>query len=72
MGNVPWTVHGHGAHSESLAMTYDNILFQSTLDLYKNVPFLLEIMSVHLTKCRCDVIGITCKKDVYFDVHIQW
>ena len=30
---VPWTVRGRGAHSESLAMTFDKILFQSTLDL---------------------------------------
>ena len=38
MGNkmkmqVPWTVCGRGVHSESLAMTFDKILFQNTLDL---------------------------------------
>ena len=62
---------GHGAHSESLAMTFDKILFQSTLDLnvfmirdYECTSNKVQVHSVILT-------GITCKTDIHFDVHIQ-
>ena len=60
---------GRGAHPESLAMTFDKILFQSTLDL--------NVFPIRDYDCTSNevqvryVIGITCKKDADFYVHVQ-